>query len=78
MIKVNIPFIQREYHMPAPRREEALAWCYETFGNKIDPSTKKYRWLHRDNWNDWEGRYYTYFYFTKEEHATWFRLKWSQ
>lgn len=80
MIKVKIPFKTRwglANQQDKDRLESAMGWCQEKFGKPFDPSTKKYRWMNREIWDGWSGRYYTYFYFTNEEHATWFILRWS-
>jgi len=56
---------------------EARQWCIQQFGKSRYPGTKKYKWLERCTWNEYKYSYLTNFYFDKEEHATWFKLRWA-
>lgn len=60
--------------------KQMKVWCKETYGNgKVDGV---YVWRSRReyNYDIKTGRYnikqIAYFYFQKEEHATWFAIRW--
>ena len=68
----EIPFRWSKLHI-------MKAWCKETYGAaKVD---NKYIWRSRMeyhvNWNSNTVGKIAYFYFQKEEHATWFSIRWT-
>jgi hypothetical protein len=74
MYKVTTPF---DPEWPDKNVKVLLAkeWCHQTFGSRRCPITLKYRWMTRYTWTG--NRYIIYFFFEKEEHATWFKLQWA-
>ena len=71
MFKVKSPCKTRTGNL------NANTWCHENLGAPLDQSTYTYRWMQREFYNAYDRRHYVYFYFAKEEHATWFLLSCS-
>ena len=69
-----------DYQKYYTTHDEMRDWCRTTFGKGYDKKAKSWLWKSRITvatdipCHHWAER--TVFYFAKEEHATWFLLKW--
>lgn len=64
--------------------QEMKQWCRDSFGSGYDKSTKKWNWRSRMVYEDiieydfYNGyMQFPVFYFTSEEKANWFLIRWG-
>jgi len=79
VIKVVIPL--KPFESWAITEELIKTWCRKTFGQNRQRGPQTWRGtftsstIYRDN--GIINNYYIVFYFATEEHANWFRLRWT-
>jgi hypothetical protein len=93
MIKVKLKkYHISEFELFTPKYYELLTtykemkqWCRDTYGKGYDDATRKWCWrsgvnseeVENDDYNTYMMVKYVVFFFTSEEHASWFLMRWG-
>lgn len=80
---ISVKILHSDNHWNVPHLKEIQNWCSKTFGKnqKGNPPIWKSRAFRNVSWDEkcykWNYQYYYEFYFSTEQQANWFKLRWS-
>ena len=90
MIKVKLKkykILEEDIYSPEQYKvlaivKEMKQWCRDTYGKGYDNSTRTWCWRSGMTFEDIDDDYNSYmeypvFYFTSEEHTSWFLMRWG-
>lgn len=82
MAMISVEVLCSDNHWNVTRLKEIQKWCSKSFGKnqRGKPQIWKSRAFRNVSWDEsgyrWNYQYYYKFYFSNEQQANWFRLKW--
>lgn len=81
MIKVHVHDCRKNRGIDYNKFHEMKEWCRDTFGKNTLGHPQVWRsgkdWYYGNDNDEWSSAYvYPVFFFSTEQQATWFRMKW--